>query len=73
MAVLRMKTELFEKRRREMDMRVRQVSEGLRGVGLEVAQLDTQSLIELYYSTYNPDISFAEGLQPIEQLQVEQI
>ena len=52
-------------------MRVRQVASGLEGMGLAVAQLDTQSLIEVYYSTYNPDISFAESLEPVDQLQVE--
>lgn len=65
------KEERFKKRKEDLDMRVRQVSAGLQSMGLNIVQLDTQSLIEMYYSTYNPDVSFAEGLQPIELLQVE--
>lgn len=70
---VRLKEERFQKRKADLDTRVRQVVSGLMGMSLEVAQLDTQSLIELYYATYNPDISFAEGLQPISELQVENI
>lgn len=68
---VRLKEERFQKRRGELDSRVRQISGGLSSIGLTAAQLDTQALIELYYSTYNPDIAFAETLGPIEQIQVE--
>ena len=61
------------KRKADLDMRLRQVMSGLSGMGLEAHQLDTQALIELFYTTYNPDISFAEGLQPVNQLQIENI
>lgn len=70
---LRLKEERFKKRKYDLDLRVRQVSSGLEGMGLSVVQLDSQALIELYYTTYNPDISFAESLQPIEELRVENI
>ncbi len=70
---LRLRQEKFKKRKYDLDLRVRQVISGLETMGLSVVQLDTQALIELYYSTYNPDISFAESLQPIEELQVENI
>lgn len=70
---VRLKEQRFAQRKGDLDMRVRQVVQGLEGMGLQIIQLDTQALIELYYSTYNPDIAFAEQLQPIEQLQVEQI
>jgi type IV secretory pathway VirB4 component len=70
---LRLKEERFQKRKEDMDIRVRKVASGLEGMGLSVAQLDTQSLIELYYSTYNPDISFAQSLEPIDKLQIENI
>ncbi|PIR74230.1 MAG: hypothetical protein COU35_03630 [Candidatus Magasanikbacteria bacterium CG10_big_fil_rev_8_21_14_0_10_47_10] len=68
---LRLKDKLFQERRRELDLRVRNAVGGLSGMGLQVVQLDTQSLIELYYSTYNPGISMQQPLQPIENLQVE--
>lgn len=70
---IRIKEDRFQKRKYDLDMRVRQVNSGLQSMGLVVTQLDTQALIELYYSTYNPDISFAESLQPIEELRIEKI
>ena len=70
---VRLKEERFQKRKSDLDSRVRHVMGGLQSVGLEVAQLDTQSLIELYYSTYNPDISFFEGLKPVGDLRIEDI
>ncbi len=68
---LRIKEERFQDRKRELDMRLRQVQAGLGGMGLEVAQLDTQALIELYYTTYNPEIAFAEELAPVGELRFE--
>ncbi len=68
---VRLKDERFKKRREDLDQRVRKVLSGLQGMNLEVVQLDTQSLIELYYGSYNPDISIAEQLQPINDLQIE--
>ncbi|MFA7245468.1 MAG: hypothetical protein WC070_04835 [Candidatus Magasanikbacteria bacterium] len=70
---LRLKDERFKQRKDGLEMRVRQVSSGLENMGLSVAQLDTQSLIELYYNTYNPDIAFAEQLGDIEKQQIEEL
>lgn len=70
-AAIRLKEERFRQRKEDLDMRVRQVFAGLQGMGLQVAELDTQSLIELYYTTYNPDIAFNESLGKLEDLQVE--
>lgn len=72
MASVRVKEERFQKRKAELDGRVRQVAGGLQSVGLTVQPLDTQSLIELYYSTYNPDTAFQEQLAPLDQLQTEE-
>jgi len=68
---IRLKEDRFKKRREDLDQRVRKVLGGLQGMSLEVVQLDTQSLIELYYSSYNPDISIAQQLQPVGELQIE--
>ena len=73
MSAIRLKEERFQKRKYDLDMRVRQVSSGLQSMSLSAVQLDTQSLIELYYTTYNPDIAFAESLEPINKLQIENI
>lgn len=69
---VRLKEERFQARKKDIDLRVRQVTNGLESIGLQVVPLDTQALIELYYSTYNPDIAFAEQLQNVEQLRVEE-
>lgn len=69
---VKLKEERFLKRKYDLDMRVRQVESGLRSMGLEVARLDTQSLIELLYSSYNPDIALSEELPTLNQIQVEQ-
>ncbi|KKP59343.1 MAG: hypothetical protein UR53_C0003G0005 [Candidatus Magasanikbacteria bacterium GW2011_GWC2_34_16] len=68
---VKLKEERFLKRKQDLDARVRQVQAGLSSMGLEVVQLDTQSLIELFYSTYNPDIALTEHLPPLEAIQVE--
>lgn len=61
----------FLSRKEELDSRVRLVESGLSSIGLTVIRLNTQSLIELYYSTYNTDIALTQELAPIEELQVE--
>ena len=69
---VRLKEERFLGRKRDLDMRVRQIFGGLQSMGLEVVRLDTQSLIELYYSTYNPDIALSEPLPDVgEAMQLE--
>lgn len=69
---IRLKDERFQKRKEELETRVRLVEGGLRAMGLEVVELDTQALIELYYSTYNPDTAFSETLGKVEEIQVEE-
>ena len=68
---IRLKDERFRKRKEDRDARMRQIQSGLESLGLSVVRLDTQTLIELYYSTFNPDISFAEQLAKMEELQIE--
>lgn len=68
---VKLKESRFEQRKHDLDMRVRQIESGLASMNLEVVRLDTQSPIELFYSTYNPDIAFSEHLGPVNQLQVE--
>src|SRR3989338_4566094 len=69
---VRLKDERFRERRADLDSRLRQVSGGLEGMGLNVVELDTQALIELFYATYNPDIAFAEQLGKIGELRIEE-
>ena len=69
---LRLKDERFKKRKEDLDSRVRQVTSGLASMGLSAIALDTQALIELYYSTYNPNIAFAEGLGKMNEIRIEE-
>ena len=48
------------------------VIDALNSLGLKSVQLDTQSLIELYYNTYNPEISSQEKLVELDKIQVEE-
>jgi len=54
-----------------LNQRVGFAQGGLSSMGVTAARLDTQSLIELYYSTYNPEIRETEKLAKLEQVQVE--
>ena len=70
---VKLKEKRFLERKHDLDMRVRIVEAGLRGMGLEVARLDTQSLIELLYNTFNPDLALVEPLPTLNQIQVERV
>lgn len=63
----------FLERRRELLQRVQLVMQGLTGMGLNSAVLNTQQLIELYYQSYNPEISENQRLEDIEKMDVEQV
>ncbi|MBI4714229.1 TraC family protein [Candidatus Uhrbacteria bacterium] len=51
--------------------RVEIIQGALNSMGLASARLDTQSLIELYYNVYNPDVFEEEKLASLEEIQVE--
>ena len=69
--LIRIKEERFLQRKERLMHRVENIISGLGSVGLNSAILDTQSLIELYYNTYNPSTSLNEKLVDINQLRVE--
>lgn len=70
-STIRLKEDRFKQRKEDLEMRVRQVAGGLESMGLQIVELNTQALIELFYTTYNPDISFAESLGKLEDIQIE--
>ncbi len=70
---LHLKEERFQKRKSELEVRVRQVMSGIQSMSIDAVELDTQALIELYYMTYNPDIAFAESLGDVETIQLDSI
>jgi len=67
---IKMKEKVFTQRKKEITRRVDNVRGGLNSMGLSSVQLDTQSLIELYYNTYNPITSANEKLDDVNKLRV---
>jgi hypothetical protein len=61
----------FAKRREVLMKRVTNIASGLESMGLQVALLDTQGLIELYYDAYNPGANETEPLPNMDDLRVE--
>jgi len=69
--VIRLKEQKFREYKLELDRRLDQVTAALQSFGLPSEQLNTQSLIELFYTTYNPQVSQNQKLVDVSQLQVE--
>lgn len=69
--IITIKQKKFEKNRIELAKRMEYIIDGLSSIGLKAVQLDTQSLIELYYNTYNPDTYDQQPLVDVSKLNVE--
>ncbi len=69
--IIKLKEKTFRQYQDMLDRRVESVVGGLESMGVAVARLDTQSLIELYYKTYNPETSKNQDLVSLEKLRVE--
>ncbi len=70
--IVKLNEKKFKERRYEVMQRVSIIQGGLTGMGLQSAVLDTQSLIELYYTVYNPDVFDTQKLVNLNELQVEE-
>ncbi len=68
--VIKLKDKTFNRYQEMLNRRLGSVIGGLESMGVSVARLDTQSLIELYYKTYNPETAKNQPLVDIEQLRV---
>ena len=69
-SLIKMKEERFLKRRSELTRRVENIIGGLASMGMNAVPLDTQSLIELFYNTYNPETSANQKLVDIKELRL---
>lgn len=69
-SLIKMKEEVFTRRRKELSRRVDGIISGLASIGISAAELDTQSLIELFYNIYNPVTSDNQKLVNIDELRV---
>ncbi|MFA5945692.1 MAG: hypothetical protein WC802_02160 [Patescibacteria group bacterium] len=70
-AIIKLNAKQFGERKEYLMQRVGNIAGGLQSMGLQAIMLDTQGLIELYYNSYNPDVSEVQKLAPIEKIQVE--
>jgi hypothetical protein len=59
----------FREYKKELTQRVALVSNGLTQMGIRAVPLNTQELIDLYYSWYNPDVAQNEKLIEAAQMQ----
>jgi hypothetical protein len=67
----KLREEQFQNRKKELMVKVDSVRASLNSMSLANAMLDTQSLIELYYSAYNPQSTESQKPPKIGDLQVE--
>lgn len=72
-SLIQLSEERFQKQRFDLGLRVNQIVSGLASMSLTAAQLDTQGLIELYYTVYNPELYDTQRLVDVNQLQVEDL
>lgn len=68
---LRLREDQFRQRRKDLLQRVDSVASNLGSMSVSAAVLDTQSLIELYYTAYNPDVAESEKLTDVGKLRIE--
>jgi len=68
---LKLKESKFLKYKESLYRRVDSVTSSLSSLGVDVHQLNTQELIELYYKTYNPETSKNQPLVDINKIRVE--
>lgn len=63
--------EKFRKNKESLMLRVNTITGGLQSMSLNAVMLDTQSLIELYYTVYNPDLFETQRMVDVKKLQTE--
>ncbi len=68
---IKLKEKSFLRYKEMLNRRLESVIGGLESIGVSVARLDTQSLIELYYKTYNPETAKNQNLVEVQKLRVE--
>ena len=68
--VINLKGERFIVLKKQLESRVDNIVSGLTSMGLNVARLDTQGLIELFYNSYNQQTAANEPLDSIEKINI---
>ncbi|MFH1252844.1 MAG: hypothetical protein V1664_00730 [Candidatus Uhrbacteria bacterium] len=73
MVGIKLKEKQFFERREQLLERVENINGQLTSMGVGGVLLNTQSLIELFYECYNPDIFNTEKLGDIEKVRFEEL
>lgn len=68
--VINLKEERFVYLKKQLSERINSVINGLSSMGLNVVQLDTQGLIELFYNTYNQETAANQPLDNVEKINI---
>ncbi len=61
----------FRSHKQSLMLRVNTIIGGLQAMSLNAVMLDTQSLIELFYTVYNPELFESERMVEMNKLQLE--
>lgn len=72
-STIHLRQKQFEQFRLELFKRVDNTMNALDSAGLKSVILDTQSLIELYYNSYNPETAAQQPLEPVGKLSLEEV
>jgi type IV secretory pathway VirB4 component len=65
------KRENFETYKNQLYQRIDHISASLSGIGLRIAPLDTQELVELLYKSYNPNLFMETKLGDVEAMELK--
>lgn len=65
------KREDFETYKNQLYQRIDHISAALSGIGLRIAPLDTQELVELLYKSYNPNLFMEGKLGNVDEMELK--
>ncbi len=68
---IQLSREKFTRYLEALEQRVYAVTGGLSSLGLKSVRLDTQGLVELYYTSYNPELSQQQKLVSADKLELD--
>ncbi len=69
--IIRLKDKIFRNYQEMLNRRIESVIGGFESMGVAAVRLDSQSLIELYYKTYNPETAKNQELVDLDKIRVE--
>lgn len=72
-ATLKLRGKQYEDRKNELTKRIGFIAGQLGSMGLSAERLDTQSLIEMYYRVYNPEVAEVQTVADLNKLQIEDV